>query len=419
ILEGNAYDDAGYELDGIRGRLGSGINGDDDLVIDFLNSNTAGTHFERWHKRLEAACQDTKVRDNVIRRLCMDYFEGRVKDEVISRRRSDLPVRASFDVAGVPWVVQGNLFAAVVSKDEKPPVLLDRLCQALQQWAPSPLQVMLVHARAELEKAGLVHDARVLKDPLKQAGWLLKAMEGTAEESVRRLGDLYGRLFEGLLAEVQASVGEFGAQLINGEPANPLQKARDWARIPADVPDHHVYHAANEFLSSDEGREAVLTTGIVFRRKGGKRADIWVCTTPACDLVPNQNKNGWDGEIYPFRAVTAARIKPISKEDEVLERLTTAARGRNVFLTVDGQPTVFEVEDDNSRQMKLQTVLVEDEGKIHNSVFKGQLIKKKDGKAVLEAAEFEVVARLRSDYANRFLIETGQQKSRIGVDWIN
>ena len=72
----------------------------------------------------------------------------------------------------LPLILTLSLFVAVVSKADDPEVLLDRLCDALQAWNPPALKVLMVQARAALEKAGSTHDLGVLHSELRQAGWL-------------------------------------------------------------------------------------------------------------------------------------------------------------------------------------------------------------------------------------------------------
>jgi hypothetical protein len=78
----------------------------------------------------------------------------------------------------------------------------------------------------------------------------------------------------------------------------------------------------------------------------------------------------------------------------------------------------FQVVEEKSRQMALEIALLESDGLIVNGRFAGHLIKLDAGRPTFTIVEFEVVAKLRPDYANRLLTQSGQQRSRIGLDFV-
>lgn len=347
-----------------------------------------------------------------------NYFEGRISEEIRQSRTVDKSV--TFELSGtVPWVSADNLFVAFVAKTEPPNVLIDRLCQALAAWNPPALKVLLVQARAELEKAGSKHDLRVLRSELRQAGWLYNVLTADLAERQKRIGELYGHLFEGLAAQLQTTVGEFGGRLLTEqEKESPIGAARRWARLPHTAADGHVVHAANEFLSStDCERDGRLSTGLVFSVKSNKGSrQLWVCVTPSCDLVPGQNDSGWDADMKPFKAVYAARLTA-APAAEFEARLQEASRGRHLFLTFKGEPLALEVAAANSRQARLEVLFVANDGRIVNGEFEGFVLNAKSGEPKLEAKTFNTVTQLRPGYANKFLMDAGMQKARIGLSW--
>ncbi len=70
--------------------------------------------------------------------------------------------------------------------------------------------------------------------------------------------------------------------------------------------------------------------------------------------------------------------------------------------------------------MKLEFMLLESEGTIIDSKFRGHILKINEDKTPrMDLTNFEVVAILRPDYANRLLAAVGHQRSRIGVDFVN
>lgn len=346
------------------------------------------------------------------------YFQARIGEDIFADRVPDKSV--TFDFAGeVPWVSADNLFVAFVAKDGGADGLVERLCQALEAWNPSALKVLLVQARAELEKAGSKHDLGVLRTELRQAGWLYNVLASDPQERGKRIGELYGHLFEGLAARLQTTVGDFGARILApAEGEAPVAAARRWARLAPAAADGHVIHAANEFLSStDCESDGRLTTGLVFGVKSntGSR-QLWVCVTPSCDLVPGQNELGWDADLKPFKVVYAARLSP-APDAEFDARLREAARGRHLFLTYKGAPLALEVAGESTRQARLEVIFVANDGRIVGGEFEGYLLTKGAQAPQLEAKKFVAVTQLRPGYANKFLLDAGMQKARIGLSW--
>lgn len=346
------------------------------------------------------------------------YVGARVGEEVRDARPRDTSV--TFDLSGpVPWVSADNLFVAFVAKEGGANVLVERLCQALEAWNPPALKVLLVQARAELEKAGSTHDLGVLRSELRQAGWLYNVLTADAQERGKRIGELYGHLFEGLAAGLQATVGEFGGRLLKPRDEEaPMAAVRRWARLKEDAPDGHIVHAANEFLSSSDcDAESRLTTGLVFGVKSGAGSrQLWVCVTPSCDLVPGQNERGWDADMAPFKAVYAARLSAVPAK-ELDARLREANRGRHLFLTYKSEPMALEVASEKTRQARLEVLFVSNDGRIVDGEFEGFVLTAEGGAPKLEPKTFKTVARLRPGYANKFLMDAGMQKARIGLSW--
>ncbi|WAJ28505.1 response regulator receiver domain [Antarcticirhabdus aurantiaca] len=347
------------------------------------------------------------------------HFENRMRAEAIASRPTDVSPSCDVD-SDVPWISTPNLFVAVVSKDELPEVLIERLCDGLAASRPTPLQAMVVQARAALEKAGSKHDRSVLRQSLTQAGWFLNLLSAAPGERAGRMNELYSHLFSSLAAEMQAAAGAFGNKIIGDvAPADALSAARDLSRLGEEVGNEAVYHAANEFLCSGpletDGR---LAPGLVFKASLGRGAEqFWVCTTPSCDLVPGQNEGGWDGQLGEFKAVYAARLARLPARD-LEERLRQATNGRHIYLTVDGKPTAFEVADETKRQAKLEVLFVNDQGRYASGKFQGMLIRQEGGKPTFKEVGFEVIAKLRPGYAAKFLMDAGVQKARIGLNWL-
>ncbi|WP_454564206.1 response regulator receiver domain [Pseudomonas sp. AIG] len=389
-----------------------------DIVQNFLQSKMPNGSAAALRKVLSNKDVRGPFANNVINYFCEEYLLEVVPEDVHDSRNFGSKVEACFSADSPMWVAKGNLFTVVVNKQEPVEVLVDRLQEALNSWSPSPLRVLMVHARAALEKVGTNADIKVLDTPRRQAGWLLRILSATSiEDRKRHTQDLYGRLFERLIKHVDNSAFEFGTRLFPQSDRPAVDIASEMA-VATGISKEWIYHALNEHLCSDSYSEGAITTGVVFKSVKDGLTNYWLCATPACDLVPGQNTGGWDGELAPFRPITAVRL--ISVTSSMRKRLEDATQGRYIFVFLNETPLVLQVTDEDTRKMKLETIFLRENGNIHNSKFSGFCIGKGDGgiPTMLER-NFESIALLRSDYANKFLAESGYQRARIGVDFVD
>lgn len=400
-------------------------------VTDALSLTTVDDYLRGVSPRVSAA--DLRVRlteagilgaaqPPMVSYLAFDRMQKRIKAEVVAQRRPNRPVDSSLGRAGVAhWATQDNVFIAIVNKQEAPAVLIDRLVEALEAWDPSPLHVMMMQARAAIEKAGSLADQKVLATSRLRAGWLLRILLGKTESDRREsVAELYGRLFERLTGKAEPSITEFGMKVVGAVGDDPIATARTLAGAPHNLGAAKIFHALNEHLATDACPDGPMTAGVIFKGSSGAADSYWMCTSPACDLVPGQNRSGWEGELEPMRPASVVRMRIFTNEASVAGALEQADRGRHIFLFVDGKEIAFEMIEENSRQMNLETILLEGDGLIVDGAFKGHTIALGEGSApAFKQTDFKVIAKLRPDYANRVLMQSGQQRSRIGVDFFN
>jgi hypothetical protein len=392
------------------------------VIDNYLKRSNQGVSATDLRKCLTAAQITGAAQTAMVDYLAFDRMNRKLKPDVLIGRRPEVCVDSSLGRTGTArWVTQGNVFIAIVNKGEEPNVLIDRLIEALEAWDPEPLRVMMMHARAAIERAGSLADQKVLETSRLQAGWLLHILLGTTDDERRgRISELYGRLFERLAGNVKPSITEFGMSVIGPGADDPVAIARKLAGAPHDLGAAKVFHALNEHLASDVCPDGPMTAGVIFRGTRGGAEAYWMCTSPACDLMPGQNRSGWDGELRPLRPASVIRMRIIKREFSVADALQEADRGRHVFLFLGGKEVAFQVIEEQSRQMELETILLDGDGLIFDGAFKGHIVERdSSGAPAFKAVDFQVLAKLRPDYANRILTQSGHQRSRIGVDFFN
>ncbi|MDH4870586.1 response regulator receiver domain [Pseudomonas sp. BN515] len=394
-----------------------------EVVFNFLQGKRPNGEANELRSILRGAdILDGGLQNGIINFICDESLGSKFSPSILSSRSSSGKIESSFGKADGPkWLSKGNLFAVVVNKEEPPEVLVDRLEEALIGWNPSPLRVLMIYARAALGRFGTLADEKVLDTPRRQAGWLLRVLLADSDLERRKyINELYSRLFERLIHNVDQKTSDFGLELFHGTVGTPVEIARSMAMVPALIGNEFAYHALNEHLCSDSFVDGHITTGVIFRSFRGAQPSYWICATPACDLVPGQNSGGWDGDLHPYRPINAVRLSLIRDRTVIGERLKTATQGRHIFICVDDQPVAFEVTDEVSRQMKMEVLFVANQGAVQAARFSGFSVSSSgDAAPVMNSLDFEALAILRTEYASKFLAESGFQKSRIGVDFVN
>jgi len=408
-----AIEDLGEDIDKIEQELSQ------TAVDEYLTAAGPKKSADGVRDMLRGRQVPLPIVQQIVLRLAYRRMSERVRSEIVKKRPSALVIQSSIGKDGIQWVAAGNVFVAVVSKGEEPHVLLDRLLEALDAWSPRPLQVMLTHARAAIEKTGRLSDQKVLATPRLQAGWFLRILQGKDQKEKKAgIGELYGRLFEDLVKKIGPGIVDFGLKIVEVVlDKDPVDGAKELAGEPATMPSVHVYHALNEFVSSEPCLDGPMSPGVLFRVESSDIDNYWLCTSPACDLVPGQNRGGWEGQLDPLRFIAAARLKPIRNPSAVANALAEATKGRHLYVMEGEKPIGLEVMDRDSRQMDLEIAFLHNDALIENGRFSGYLITVVDGVPVVNVTKFMSIARLRPEYANRFLMQYGQQKSRIGVDF--
>jgi hypothetical protein len=387
------------------------------LLENFLSNGSLMSDTALLRDRMKTAGISAKDHLNLISNACYEHLANRCSKSVTMNRARNACVNGNFSSdASVKWLTYSNVFVAVANKNETvPEEILGTLRSALAAWNPTPLQIMMIHARSALEKAGNISDSSILSDPARQAGWLLPILL-TPEESSRDQGltELYGRLFSRLIKTIGPSVTRVGKMLLSGHEGHPTTIAKSLARSKT-LSDKDVYHALNEHLCSEEHPNGAITTGVIFHDI--KAQDFWLCTTPACDLVPGRKKGG---VLDPWLPITAVKMTVIKKPNAVIDNLQSAELGNHIFIRVGDKPIVLEASDPNSRQMIIENVLLKNEGIIDEGRVSGCRVQKDEaGHPVWHNQDFVVIGRLRTAYADRLLAATGNQRSRIGVDFVN
>ncbi len=359
------------------------------------------------------------------------------------------------------WVQAGQCFITITGKPSdidghgtSPDHLVSCLHDALVDWKPSVLQLIIATIQNLLELNALATEAKSLSDPTIQVGlsyyllWSLphELNPDNPEELAPTVAAIVTKLVENLRQRVSGDheLNNSAARLLMhrlkeekwfGEPSTqPVKRPRLFATAkaisnlpPAKIPsdENSLLLHLNAFLSAEPFAHDGVTTGTIFGEVGTQ--ERWICLTPACDMVPRRPNEfqKWMYDIHPLRPATMVRLHEFG---DPIKAAKNAEHGKFVFLSdKQNAVTAYSIVDETASQPVLETFFAQNAGRAINHVesgsirFEAQRLKVNIGTKQTEliASSFEIFGQIRSTYASRFLHLVGQHTSRIGVDFVS
>lgn len=341
---------------------------------------------------------------------------------------SEPPPQIQMSGAGASklWIQTGNLFVAFLSKSDENSlqgeVVFQALGEALEDWNPPYLPMVLSYARCLVARGGLQAEAATLSDPLLQAGWLYHAVSGADDERADRLRALFERLLSRHSEVLLGNIAEFGRSCFPQTTATAPAKKLGWAK--SEVPDcgandeWHVLHRLNEFLAT-QPTSSYVDTGTIFVSgiQWPEPKEACICVTPACDMVPRiPHEDTWEHRLHPIRPMLALHGTVIESGPKPLKE---AEHFKYIFVTLEGRRRAIRLVDSKHPTPKLEMFLLDGMGRIANGLFSATRLSRTEGDRLhTDAVEFRVVGQLRGLYASRLLQQAGNHLSRIGPDFV-
>ncbi|MFI7823962.1 hypothetical protein ACFMJK_11605, partial [Acinetobacter baumannii] len=175
----------------------------------------------------------------------------------------------------------------------------------------------------------------------------------------------------------------------------------------------------NAFSCTIPPTSSHLTTGTILKLND---SSLWLCLSPACDLVPGQRANAWRERIgTDYTVIKAVKLKPANIKEANISSNT------NEYLFVkhdDGIVHAYYIALANSNPI-WDVFYADNSGRLdENYQVKLTCIRKDDNpsvKVLLTAKNYdaEVIAELRYEYALNFLQKLGNNQMRIGLGYTN
>lgn len=322
-----------------------------------------------------------------------------------------------------PWMVFPNVFVVVANKKAtQPSQILPVVKEAIVSWKPSIVRTIICQLQNTLARSGYAFADSLADDIDTQIAWLFhacqisdgrpQAIEMLIERVALSLRSMLSRdshlhdFVSSCISRIQISVGV----------ESQLEALSELFNVAA-IDNATVMHALNCFESTEEFSTDYVTTGtVLFSNDETHGSRWWLCVEPACDTVPTQASSQ-----DKFLSCRLLELRNCTKDKENIVRRAT--RSRYVFVKFNSKREFLDVLNETSNQPRPVTAFVRKELQVSDN---------EDGKQVsiffpnktgdsLEFTEVEmcVVAQLQQPYANRFLQETGNQLSRIGLDFVD
>lgn len=400
------------------------------LAESFFQYLSGRLALKTWYAKLELTGKPEE--SDIIANAFEMYAKNRFPDAPVQDADNLRDCGTTQD--GVPWICGKGVFIAVVHKEnanrtiEK---LLEILRSCLTAYVPSPISMLIHKSVNTLKEGGTDILQQAFGDKETRAALLYRALTAefqaaNAEKVIElRFGDLMRKALSTLSFEVQSRTTEFGHRLLSHcTSSHPDDKHIDIATTLEKCSckdERQLFLNVNAVLCCQPLETAHMTTGMIFRQKS-KPSRIWICATPACDLVPGRTKSsGYRGLLSPANYFEALKITHASNLDEALKYAT---RANHLFINIDGKIQAFKILQGDNRQPQSYVFYTQDGGYLDEGrTLKLQTIcadKRDDATSLaLREHEFEVIGQLRQEYASRFLATNGDWNSRIGVDFVD
>lgn len=338
------------------------------------------------------------------------------------------------------WIRTNKGFIAFANKNNTSDLIL-ALQNALEAWQPTPTRLLSAKLRSELDRQGVIAEDEVFKDKLVFRKFYSNLTEQTDENSeITQRTALEGqarRHVEHLVDRTIEPVILYGQNIIKADPAANDSGASflDHYGIFNDqqIVESSKYY--NSYISSKSPTGWHISPGQIFctTRPDSEMQELWVCVSPACDLVPGQRKIGIQTKDGSVKSFIAVRL-----EEGFTEELSSRQINSNEFVFLHSGDKIdvrsiypkasADIDDSKigSKQPHWRMFFAKNEGKFitqtvpnlgKKEVELQWLIAGDDG-LKLHDQTVEIKWQLRYEYALNLNQKLGGNLTRIGLDFL-
>ncbi|MDC4739333.1 hypothetical protein NQ810_15490, partial [Acinetobacter baumannii] len=321
----------------------------------------------------------------------------------------------------IKYICSGSIFITVMQK-ENGHLDIDihsKLISALEKLDPSPMHLLIAKIRHHMDEIGLEQANLITQNKLAQAGWLYSLLSNSKnnESEHDKAIDIH---WEQLGRASKKDLREFSKKLCNSLniAADPEDICKRFFRVTKQD-GFQALSNLNAFSCTIPPTSSHLTTGTILKLDD---SSLWLCLSPACDLVPGQRANAWKERIgTDYTVIKAVRLKTAKINEANMHSNT------NEYLFVkhdDGTVEAYYIALANSNPT-WDVFYADNSGRLDEKYEVKLTCIRKDNdsseKVLLTAKNYDakVVAELRYEYALNFLQKLGNNQTRIGLGYTN
>ncbi|MFY5842573.1 response regulator receiver domain [Acinetobacter baumannii] len=321
----------------------------------------------------------------------------------------------------INYICSGSIFITVMQK-ENGHLDIDihsKLISALEKLDPSPMHLLIAKIRHHMDEIGLEQANLITQNKLAQAGWLYSLLSNSKnnESEHDKAIDIH---WEQLGRASKKDLREFSKKLCNSLniAADPEDICKRFFRVTKQD-GFQALSNLNAFSCTIPPTSSHLTTGTILKLDD---SSLWLCLSPACDLVPGQRANAWKERIgTDYTVIKAVRLKTAKINEANMHSNT------NEYLFVkhdDGTVEAYYIALANSNPT-WDVFYADNSGRLDEKYEVKLTCIRKDNdsseKVLLTAKNYDakVVAELRYEYALNFLQKLGNNQTRIGLGYTN
>jgi len=322
---------------------------------------------------------------------------------------------------GKNWIRTDRLFITIASKQEAND-LPDVLLKSLESWNPLPPRLALTKLRSVISSSGVTSEDGFISDSALQAGWYRQLLNSTTEKLSYMASHTSRTYWDGLSDSINQEVSAYTKKLViadkqTNRSADDIVHERFKINLCKAEQKSEYILKHNCYKSSKHPEGWHLTIGHIFSFED----KLWICLSPACDLVPDQISADQEKrfkDVLPFTAVEL-------HERRTAEALKNANWNTFVFIKINGDIKSYCIlgNDNPGATPTTMEMHAKNRGKfLENSSMEFVMTKsywcnETEGMRSIDH-KATIIGQLRYEYALNLLQRVGASASRIGLDYL-
>jgi hypothetical protein len=337
----------------------------------------------------------------------------------------------------INFISTGRAFITVLKKanDESVELIYSQLNKALIEHNPPPIMLLMAKMRYELDENGVEQANDIINDHYAQSGWLIDMLNSDEQDEYKHFGAI-NRHWEQLSGASKEPLITFSKKMYSAIKSQGEEPKVAAAKFFPDceLNDLQLIKHLNAYNCSFPINTSHITTGTILELENKGISELWLCLTPACDLVPSQAKKRWLGRLgnehSAFQAVQLFPEAECTTPNQVKKFKSAINQNEHIFIKYENDIKVLRFTKDAKSNPVWETFQALDHGKLsdHNTLQIQHLrvtelvSEGEEPKMILSLTEpktMKAIVELRYEYALNFLQKFGANQSRVGLGYIS